>query len=138
MNIELLKYLSSVLIYGSNGIVANYIDLASYEVVFMRGVISVIFLLSVFKLTGGTFTFLQHRKDFLYLMTSGLSMGISAMFLFEGYLYRYGLGDWAKGRYATLPVKASACIGCGACEDRCPYHLPIRQMLKTAAEKFGE
>jgi len=85
MNIELLKYLSSVLIYGSNGIVANYIDLASYEIVFMRGVISVIFLLSVFKLTGGTFTFLQHRKDFLYLMTSGLSMGISAMFLFEGY-----------------------------------------------------
>ena len=63
---------------------------------------------------------------------------IPNVFLFEGYLSRYGLADWAKGRYATLPVKASACIGCGACEARCPYGLPIRQMLKKAAEKFGE
>ena len=51
---------------------------------------------------------------------------------------RYGLADWAKGRYATLPVKAGACIECGACESRCPYHLPIREMLKRAAESFGE
>ena len=65
-------------------------------------------------------------------------INISAAFLFDGYLSRYGLAEWAKGRYATLPVKASACIGCGACEDRCPYHLPIRDMLKTVAEHFGE
>ena len=32
----------------------------------------------------------------------------------------------------------SMCIGCGACEDRCPYNLPIRKMLKNVAEKFGE
>ena len=32
----------------------------------------------------------------------------------------------------------AGCIGCGACESRCPYHLPIRSMLKEAAEKFGE
>ncbi|MBR5798006.1 MAG: 4Fe-4S dicluster domain-containing protein, partial [Clostridia bacterium] len=55
-----------------------------------------------------------------------------------GYLSRYGLEDWARERYATLPVKASACIGCGACEARCPYHLPIRKMLRDCAEKFGE
>ena len=63
---------------------------------------------------------------------------IPNVFLFEGYLSRYGLADWAKDRYATLPIKASACIGCGACEARCPYGLPIRKMLKNAAEKFGE
>ena len=73
-----------------------------------------------------------------YCQPCAAGINISGIFLFEGYLSRYGLGDWAKSRYATLPVKASACIGCGACEDRCPYHLPIRQMLKTAAEKFGE
>ena len=48
------------------------------------------------------------------------------------------LADWARSRYATLTKKASECIGCGACESRCPYHLPIRSMLKEAAEKFGE
>ena len=73
-----------------------------------------------------------------YCQPCAADINISGVFLFEGYLSRYGLADWAKGRYATLPVKASACIGCGACESRCPYHLPIRQMLKAAAEKFGE
>ena len=73
-----------------------------------------------------------------YCQPCAAGINISGVFLFEGYLSRYGLADWAKGRYATLPVKASACIGCGACESRCPYGLPIRQMLKAAAEKFGE
>ena len=73
-----------------------------------------------------------------YCQPCAAGINISGVFLFEGYLSRYGLADWAKGRYATLPVKASACIGCGQCEKRCPYGLPIRQMLKSAAEKFGE
>ena len=76
------------------------------------------------------------RCNYCHPCAAGIN--ISGVFLFEGYLSRYGLADWAKGRYAALPVKASACIGCGACEDRCPYGLPIRKMLKTAAEKFGE
>ena len=65
-------------------------------------------------------------------------INISGCFLFHGYLDRYGLADWARGRYATLPVKASACIECGACENRCPYNLPIRMMLKKVAKDFGE
>ena len=73
-----------------------------------------------------------------YCQPCAAGISISNVFLFEGYLSRYGLADWAKGRYAAMPVKASACIGCGACEDRCPYNLPIRKMLKAAAEKFGE
>ena len=73
-----------------------------------------------------------------YCQPCAAGINISACFLFEGYLQRYGLGEWAKGRYATLPVKASACIGCGACEDRCPYNLPIREMLKKVAKDFGE
>ena len=73
-----------------------------------------------------------------YCQPCAAGINISGAFLFDGYLQRYGLGEWAKSRYATLPVKASACIGCGACEARCPYNLPIRQMLKTVAQHFGE
>ena len=58
---------------------------------------------------------------------------IPAMFLFEGYYSRYNLQDWAIERYATLPVKASDCNQCGICESRCPYDLPIRQMLQQTA-----
>lgn len=62
---------------------------------------------------------------------------IPNIFTFEAYLSRYGLENWAKDRYAALEKNASDCVGCGICETRCPYHLPIREMLKTAAQRFG-
>ncbi len=73
-----------------------------------------------------------------YCQPCAAGINISGCFLFQGYLDRYGLGGWAKERYSAMPVKASACIDCGACESRCPYNLPIRDMLKECAEKFGE
>lgn len=74
------------------------------------------------------------RCNYCAPCTVGIS--IPSVFLFAGYLERYGLADWAKGRYDSMKVKASACIGCGKCEPRCPYGLPIRQMLKKAAQEF--
>ena len=76
------------------------------------------------------------RCNYCAPCTAGIS--IPNVFLMQGYLTRYGLADWAKGRYSGLAVKASACVECGVCETRCPYHLPIRQMLKKAAVQFGE
>lgn len=73
-----------------------------------------------------------------YCQPCTMGINISGVILFAGYLERYGLGDWAKERYKTLPVKASACVECGECEERCPYHLPIREMLKRCAAEFGE
>jgi predicted aldo/keto reductase-like oxidoreductase len=58
--------------------------------------------------------------------------------MLEGYYTRYGLQEWATGRYNTMTKKASACVGCGVCESRCPYNLPIRQMLKRVEKVFGE
>lgn len=76
------------------------------------------------------------RCNYCAPCTVGIS--IPNVFLFQGYLDRYGLEGWARERYATLAVKAGACVECGACEPRCPYNLPIREMLKDAAKKFGE
>ena len=73
-----------------------------------------------------------------YCAPCTVGIQIPSAFLFDGYIARYGLEQWARERYATLPVKASACVECGACETRCPYNLPIRQMLKTVVEHFGE
>lgn len=75
------------------------------------------------------------RCNYCQPCTAGIN--ISGIFILQGYLDRYGLGDWAKDRYATFPIKASSCIDCGVCETRCPYNLPIREMLKDAARKFG-
>ena len=71
-----------------------------------------------------------------YCQPCSAGIGISALFILEGYYDRYGLQDWAQGRYDATPIKASACIDCGACEPRCPYNLPIREMLKRVADKF--
>ena len=72
-----------------------------------------------------------------YCAPCAAGISIPNVFLFEGYLSRYGLEGWARDRYASIPKHASDCIGCGACESRCPYNLPIRDMMKRAAEKFG-
>ena len=72
-----------------------------------------------------------------YCAPCTVGIPIPGTFVLEGYLTRYGLGDWAKSRYAGQAKKASDCIGCGVCETRCLYNLPIRDMLKRCAEKFG-
>lgn len=73
-----------------------------------------------------------------YCQPCSVGINISGAFLFEGYLKRYSLADWAKSRYMAMPKKAGDCIGCGACEERCPYNLPIREMLARCKETFGE
>ena len=73
-----------------------------------------------------------------YCQPCSAGINISGIFILQGYLDRYGLGEWAKVRYDAMPVKANACIDCGACETRCPYNLPIRAMLKEASEKFDD
>ena len=73
-----------------------------------------------------------------YCAPCSAGISIPNVFLFAGYLNRYDLGEWARSRYSTLQAKASDCIECGVCETRCPYHLPIRKMMKECAEQFGE
>lgn len=61
---------------------------------------------------------------------------IPSCFLFSNYRRNYGLGEWAAARYWGMKATAEDCIECGACETRCPYELPIREMLKKVAVEF--
>lgn len=63
---------------------------------------------------------------------------IPTVFIFSGYKERYGLGNWAEERYATMKKRAKDCVKCGICETRCPYDLPIRDMLEKVNKVFGE
>ena len=73
-----------------------------------------------------------------YCAPCSAGISIYSMFLMEGYYNRYDLKDWATARYMAMDKTASDCIGCGACEDRCPYNLPIRKMLKKVEKLFGK
>jgi len=73
-----------------------------------------------------------------YCAPCSAGINIPMVFLIEGYFSRYNLKDWALARYAGLSKTAADCIECGACEGRCPYHLPIREMLKKVETVFGK
>lgn len=45
--------------------------------------------------------------------------------------------EWVYGGMLDDAVaKAASCIDCGDCEERCPYHLPIRELIVTYLEQF--
>lgn len=73
-----------------------------------------------------------------YCMPCTMGIIIPNAFLYRNYVLRYNMFDWAAQRYKdTMPVTASACVECGICETRCPYGLPIRDMMKDTARIFG-
>ena len=76
------------------------------------------------------------RCNYCSPCTAGIN--IYSVLLFEGYYTRYNLREWASDRYNALGKYASDCIGCGVCEPRCPYGLPIREKMKKAAQIFGK
>ena len=67
-----------------------------------------------------------------YCLPCEESVDIPGVLLQERYAKRFWLDDVAKAEYAAMEVQADACSECGACEERCPYFLPIRQKLKAA------
>ena len=73
-----------------------------------------------------------------YCQPCAAGINISFMLLLEGYYSRYDLKEWAAARYDAAEKKASDCLDCGACESRCPYNLPIRQMLQNVTKVFGK
>jgi len=85
MNTTLLRYLAALLLFGSNGIIASYILLNSYEIVFLRTLIGSVFLLLLFFCSRKKLTFYRKKTDFIYLSISGISMGTSWIFLYEAY-----------------------------------------------------
>ena len=73
-----------------------------------------------------------------YCAPCTVGIGIPAALVAEGYHLRYGLQDYGMKRYEASGAPASSCVECGVCEERCPYHLPIRQMMKRLVQTFGK
>lgn len=46
--------------------------------------------------------------------------------------------ETVREHYALLEHKASECIGCGLCETRCPFEVPITENMRRAAGLFGQ
>ena len=64
------KYILALLLFGSNGIMASFISMNSYEIVLLRTLLGSLLLLAIFLLRKGKFTFYKSKKHFLYLAVS--------------------------------------------------------------------
>ena len=49
---------------------------------------------------------------------------------------RYGVDDESQADYDVLPAKASDCIECGDCVERCPFDVDIIAKMQEAVELF--
>ncbi|NYB75021.1 EamA family transporter [Sedimentibacter hydroxybenzoicus DSM 7310] len=85
MKTAYLKYISALLMFGSNGIVASYILLSSYEIVFLRTLIGSMFLILIFLFSKTERMFWKNKSHSMYLIISGIAMGASWIFLYEAY-----------------------------------------------------
>lgn len=45
--------------------------------------------------------------------------------------------ETVREHYLSLERHGGDCIACGACEKRCPFHVPIIENMKKARERFG-
>ena len=89
-----------------------------------------------------------HQKDFISCTgcrycVPGCPMGILIPDVFNCLNDKKLFNSW-QGEYFYNCVytkkggKASDCIGCGACEESCPQHLPIRELLIKVKEEFED
>ena len=72
-----------------------------------------------------------------YCMPCPAGLNIPEIFKIMNYHRVYGITDYAKKAYAEIGknidrnyANASACTGCGECEEKCPQKLPVREQLE--------
>ncbi len=83
--IPYIKYLSALLLFGLNGIVAGHIGLTSTQIVVLRSLLGSLFLLMLFFLTRQRITCLKAPRRLLLVALSGAAMGLSWLCLYRAY-----------------------------------------------------
>jgi predicted aldo/keto reductase-like oxidoreductase len=64
-------------------------------------------------------------------------INIPAVLRFYSFYTDYGLKNWARKLYTGLEIKPDKCLNCGVCQQKCPYALPVEQMLKEAHKQLS-
>lgn len=80
-----IKFIASVLLFGSNGIVAAAIHAPALTIVFWRTLLGSLLLIVIFIGVRGKLTILSSKKDAIFMLVSGVSTGLSWVFLYEAY-----------------------------------------------------
>lgn len=87
MNRAFARYIASVLLFGSNGIVASHIALSSYEIVLTRVWLGTLVLLTICLLKRERPKIFSYPRDTLMIGISGMTMGVGWMLMYEAYVH---------------------------------------------------
>jgi predicted aldo/keto reductase-like oxidoreductase len=63
---------------------------------------------------------------------------IPLILVLDKYFTYYGITDWSREVYERLAVKVDSCSKCAECEPKCPYELPVIEMLNRAHERLSK
>jgi predicted aldo/keto reductase-like oxidoreductase len=71
-----------------------------------------------------------------YCMPCPQGLNIPLLLLLKAYRERYDLKNWVSERLAPLQKRYNDCTRCGECTTRCPYALPIPEMMETSMQWY--
>jgi predicted aldo/keto reductase-like oxidoreductase len=74
------------------------------------------------------------RCDYCQPCTAGIP--ISSVMAFPTMVRRMPSKNVVSGWIADAMEKVASCTNCGLCEERCPYGLPIREMMSENLENY--
>lgn len=75
----------SMIIFGTLGVFTRNIAVTSGELALYRAILAALLILGYFLITGQRIDFKAIKKELLYLLFSGMAMGINWILLFEAY-----------------------------------------------------
>ena len=79
------SFIVALLLFGSNGIIASAIDLPSYQIVYLRTGIGSLALVGMLLASRKVLAARSHPRDLVFVLLSGVSMGVGWLFLYEAY-----------------------------------------------------
>jgi predicted aldo/keto reductase-like oxidoreductase len=77
-----------------------------------------------------------HRCDYCQPCSEGIM--ISTVMMYPQLVRRLPPEHIFSGFWGQIMEKAEDCIECSECEERCPYHIPIRELLAQYTKQYRE
>lgn len=103
-----IKYLTAVILYGTIGYFLHYVNAASEFVVMCRGLIGSLFILLVMFIKKDLPDLKAIKNNLIYLIVSGVALGLNWVFLFSGYKYSISISSLCNYTAPIMVVVISA------------------------------